>query len=401
MKRIKWVLGASLAAMLLASCGGGGGTTSGNPVGFTSIASFGDSLSDAGTHAVGSVAAIGGGRYTINSGNPAAPTKIWLDHLSAQLGLPAPCAAVTGLNPTSTFALLPGGGASAPTNKAGCTNHAQGGSRVTLPIGPANQALFPASQTGVVGQLTYPIKDQISQYLTRNGGSFGGKVLVTVLGGGNDAFMQSSVATAAAAVVDGPTAAAFTNTAIGIGGWTMDQVNAVLGGGGQTAVVAGLTANMNKAGAELANLVKNEMVAKGAKYVLVINMPDLSSTPNGLENPAGAPVANAMAQAFNAGLTAGLAGVSGVTIADSYNTSRDQFRNAAAYGLTNVTNRACSTVFSATNILSGAAIGCNVGNTISGDVSKYLFADDVHPTPYGHQLLAQFAAKVLATAGWL
>jgi outer membrane lipase/esterase len=401
MKQLKLWAGALGAALLVAGCGGGGGTTSGNSVGFTSIATFGDSLSDAGTHAVGSVAAIGGGRYTINSGNPAAPTKIWLDHLSTQLGLPAPCAAVTGLNPTSTFALVPGGGAAAPTDIAGCTNHAQGGSRVTLPIGPANQALFPTSQTGAVGQLTYPIKDQISQYLSRNGGNFGGKVLVTVLGGGNDAFMQSSVATAALAVVDGPTAAAFTNTAIGIGGWTMDQVNAVLGGGGQAAVVAGLTANMNKAGSELANLVKNEMVAKGAKYVLVINLPDLSSSPNGLENAANAPVSNAMVQAFNAGLSAGLAGVPGVTMADAYTTSRDQFNNSAAYGLTNTTNRACSTAPATNNPLLGSAIGCNVGNVIAGDVSKYLFADDVHPTPYGHQLLAQFASSVLAKAGWL
>jgi outer membrane lipase/esterase len=34
-------------------------------------------------------------------------------------------------------------------------------------------------------------------------------------------------------------------------------------------------------------------------------------------------------------------------------------------------------------------------------VSRYQFADDVHPTPYGHQLLAQFAASELAKAGWL
>ena len=32
---------------------------------------------------------------------------------------------------------------------------------------------------------------------------------------------------------------------------------------------------------------------------------------------------------------------------------------------------------------------------------KYLYADNFHPTPYGHQLLAQMVAKRLTEAGWL
>jgi outer membrane lipase/esterase len=38
---------------------------------------------------------------------------------------------------------------------------------------------------------------------------------------------------------------------------------------------------------------------------------------------------------------------------------------------------------------------------IKGDISHYAFADDVHPTPYGHQLLSQFASRLMAQAGWL
>ena len=33
--------------------------------------------------------------------------------------------------------------------------------------------------------------------------------------------------------------------------------------------------------------------------------------------------------------------------------------------------------------------------------SRYAFADSVHPSPYGHQLIAQFVALQLAKAGWL
>jgi outer membrane lipase/esterase len=366
MQRFSLWVSALAATLIVAGCGGSGGEAGGNKLGFTSIASFGDSLSDAGTHAVGSIAAIGGGRYTVNSGNPAVPTKIWLDHLSAQLGLPAPCAAVTGLNPLNPFALIPGGGAAAVTNRAGCTNHAQGGSRITNPVGPGHPLTAPQSSS-VVGQLTYPLTRQVSEYLSRNGGSFSNKTLVTVLAGGNDIFMN--------------------------------------GGLVQASVITPTTAvlNMATAGTELANLIKNEIVGKGAKHVLVLNLPDVSSSPNGLEaGTEGAAFTNQMVQAFNNALSAGLAGVPGIAFGDAYSTSRDQFSNAAAYGLSNTKNRACSTTYSPlTNPLSGAAIGCNVGNVISGDVSRYLFADDVHPTAYGHQLLAQYAAKVMATAGWL
>lgn len=397
MKKFKWLIGAAVAAALAAGCGGGGGESSANKIGFTSLVSFGDSLSDAGTYAVGTVAAVGGGRYTVNSGT-ATPTKIWADFVSGQFGLPAPCAAVKGLD-----GLAAQGFAVPPTNQATCTNYAQGGSRVTNPVGPGNKAL--GGGNAVLGQLTYPLTAQVAEHLSRNAGAFNPKALVTVFAGGNDVFMQGAVAGAAAAIdpTSPATIAAFSNTAANIGGWSAAEINAVFTGG-QTAVVNGLLANMAKAGGEQAALIKTQIIGKGAKYVLVVNLPNVGATPSGVEGGSQtAALSTAMAQAFNQGLFAGLNGVAEVAYADAFTTSTDQFNNPSAYGLSNVTSRSCKAGAPATsgNIFGGASLVCNPSNVIAGDISRYGFADDVHPSPYGHQLLAQFASKVLAAKGWL
>jgi outer membrane lipase/esterase len=386
----KYALSALGAALVVAGCGGGGGATSGNPVGFTSIVSFGDSLSDTGTHAVGTVAALGGGRYTINSGSATAPSKIWLDLISNQLGLPAPCSAMVGLESSAPF-----GAPVAITTNPACTNYAQGGSRVTNPIGPANKAL-PAAAGGAVGQLTIPVVTQIANHLATTEGVFSGKELVTVLAGGNDVFFNGNAVSAAVGGGAGAAGAAF------FAGWTAAEQAAVLPGGAaaQGAAVTAAVTTMGIAGGTLAAAIKTSIVGKGAKRVLVLNLPDVASSPYGIENPAAVPIVNAMVQTFNQQLAAGLAGVAGVTIADTYTVSRDQFTNPAAYGISNSTQRACSTD-AARNPLGGASILCSPANLNAGDVSRYGFADDVHPTPYGHQLIAQFAAKIMAGAGWL
>ena len=67
MRNWKYAVSAWTAALVLTGCGGGGGETSSNSVGFTSMVSFGDSLSDVGAYKVGNVAAAGGGKWTVNS----------------------------------------------------------------------------------------------------------------------------------------------------------------------------------------------------------------------------------------------------------------------------------------------------------------------------------------------
>ena len=361
------------AAAVLAACGGGG--SSSGKLTFSSMVNFGDSLSDVGTYKVGTVAALGGGMYNVNS----ATAKNWTQVLASQLGVSTPCPYQTGLDGDATK------GFKVPVvNNTACKNYAQGGARVTNPYGPGNKALGEPHAT--LGQLTVPLVTQVANHLGVSAGStFSGTELVTVMAGGNDAIIQTGTytATVGAAFATGGAAAAAT--------------------AGTAAATAAVTA-MSTAGSELAALVKNQIVAKGAKYVVVVNLPNVAQTPYGALNEAGLPgtktVIDTMVKAFNSALSSGLAGASNVKLVDAYAASSDQVINPATYGLSNVTAPACDLTNPATNPL-GSSLVCNTSNVIAGDVSKYMFADQVHPTPYGYELLAAAVAKAMTSAGWL
>ena len=402
MKRWKLALCAAGAAWLVAGCGGGGGTGSGNETGFTQLVSFGDSLSDVGSYKVGSVAALGGGRFTVNG----AEARNWTELVAAQYGLPAPCAAQTGL-----FPLIPGFVGAAIQNFPTCRNYAQGSSRVSNPAGPnsiAIQAAVSAANGGgaagtaaaaaaaPVGMMAIPILTQMNNHLANAGGTYSGKELITVMAGGNDFFMNfNGVASAAAG---GATAVG----AAQLAGWSAAEQGAVAAGGAaaSTAAASAAVAGMTRAGTELADYIKTLVVAKGAKYVAVVNLADVVQTPflNPLD-PASKAVGNGMIAAFNGGLSTGLAGTPGVILIDAFTQGRDQIANPAQYSLSNTTVPACSST-AAANPLAGSSLTCTAASTIAGDTSKYLFSDTVHLTPFGYKLLAEFVAFKLVAAGW-
>ncbi len=460
---------AALAAAVLAGCGGGG-SSAGNQstkIQFTSQVSFGDSLSDVGTYAVGTVAALGGGKYTVNS-IPASPQN-WTELMAATLGLPAPCPAETGLDGEAAA-----GFSVTPTMHSGCYGYGQGGSRVTLPYGPGN-ANLPASEGGspVLGQLTVPIVTQIQNHLTAVGGKFSGTEIVFVLGGANDVFVQlatlqvNATAQGQAAVTTlvtnqvtadvtggtctpdpttggancqaqaegelwqaslGSTAAvtaavtAQVQSDIKAGTCTPTDAQAsncqaqaeaelvtayltaqgtaageawVASTGGPAAVEA-----MGQAGGELAGYINNLILANGAKYVTVVNIPDITTTPFGDALDASSlSLLSTMVSTFNTQVQSGVAGNPNVLFVDANTQSHLNTQNPAQYGLTNVTTPACNLATSA-NPLSSSLV-CTTNNTIGGDVSHYLFADTVHPTPYGYSLLAKYVATQMALRGWL
>ena len=102
-----------------------------------------------------------------------------------------------------------------------------------------------------------------------------------------------------------------------------------------------------------------------------------------------------MVTTFNAQLSAGLAGESKVLLVDAFTVDQDQATNPAPYGLTNVTATACNLELAPSSLL------CSGATLAEGATATYKFADTVHPTPYGHLLLARLVAKEMAVKGWL
>jgi outer membrane lipase/esterase len=369
MKKLHLVALASVSALVLAACGSGSGTATSTSVGITSLVSFGDSLSDVGTYKVGTVAAVGGGKYTINGPD----AKNWTELIAGQYGLTAPCPAQTGLDGKAAVGFF-----QAVKSDPKCTNYAQGGARVTNPVGPGNKLLGPPNDT--LGQLTVPVQTQIATHLANNGGAFKATDLVTIMAGGNDLFMNAGAIT--------PTITALVGS-----GKTLAEAQ-------QIATTNAVT-EMGKAGGELAAYINALILQKGAKYVAVVNLPSVAKTPYALATDAGTQqLIDTMVTTFNTQLKAGVQGKAGVVYIDAYAESNSQFATPEVYGLSNVKNAACSTT-APQNPLGGSALTCTAASLISGDTSRYQFADDVHLTPFGNSLLAKFVLINIGNAGWL
>lgn len=408
MRQRTWIA-ALLISAIGAGCGGGGGDPF-PKIRFGSQISFGDSLSDVGTYAVGTVARLGGGKYTVNGPD----AKNWTELMAARIRLPAPCAAQTGLDGLASQ------GFSVPvTDHAGCTSYAQGGARVTDPIGPGNKLL--GGDNVALGQLTVPVVTQIQRHLALSGGAFKGNEAVFVMAGGNDALIQLAglSAGATAAATTAVTAAVPTQIQKDIAAGICTPADAQASNC-QPAAIAALTptvgaaaaaayvqANapavvtaMDAAGTELAGYVKTMIVGKGAKYVIVVNLPDISVTPYALTQSAETrALITKMVTAFNSQLHLRLADNASVLVVDAYSVSRDQNMNPGAYDLTNATMPACD--LSAAKNLLGSSLVCSAANTVAGDVSHYGYADSVHPTPFANLLLARYVSKSMVIKGWL
>ncbi len=387
-----WALAAATAAMLVA-CGGndpevpGSGEPSGAPStagSFTAVVSFGDSLSDVGAYSPAtSLAGTGaapyfGGKFTVNG----AGGTVWVENLATRLGLTV-TAGEMGFGTSSVKCPA----AAVPALANTCTAYGQGGSRVTDPNG--------IGKTG--GALTVPVKTQIANHLARFG-SFKSSDLVLVWGGNNDAFIQFGAFTAAATQIQ---------TDAATGRISPDEANRLLFSA-QTAAQA----EMKKAAQELVTYVKDEILAKGGKYVVVMNLPDSTLTPFGGTLPASVrPVLSALVDTFNLWLRDGLTGQP-VKLMDQNTTGKEVYANPARYGIANNTVPACDaakiSAITGGRETGGSSLFCNStagvpynGLRTGASITTWQFADGVHPTPGGHKVISDEVFAQLRAYGWI
>ena len=372
-----------LAALLLAACGGGGADTT-PTVAITSVKVMGDSLADSGTFGL---------KFTVNGAN----SKVYPEIVAQSYGVAPLCNVYTFTG--TTFVPNP--------TQTGCTNSAIGGGRI-------NNYSAPTSPVSIVQQLSN----------ASAAGSYAAGDLLIIDGGGNDA------ADLVGAFLKAPTDNAASYAALL--GTVLPQatIGAALAQG-QTGL-AGIGATYLSALADnFFNAIKTSALGKGAQRVVVLNMPAITNTPrfqmvlDGIAAAYGGGAAGATARgqsealfkswivAFNTELANKFAGNPNVVLVDFYTAFNDQIGMPAQFSLQNVKTPACpitgtgadglptysfptctDTALSLMTPPAGATGGANWWKS-------YAFSDGFHPTPYGHQLLAQLISRSLSQAGWL
>jgi outer membrane lipase/esterase len=384
-------LSATLACALVATlglhgCGGSSADTT-PKVNITSVKVFGDSLADSG---------VFGFKFTVQGASPTTPYAIWPELAAASYGVTGLCPRYMATGAT-TVALNPGA--------ATCSSYAVGGGRVNNPTAPT---------------AGFSIRQQMADAATDLGvATYKATDLILIDGGGNDAADLTGaylgVASGGLATYQGLLSSILPAA----------TVNAYLATG--AAGVAGVgTPYMQALADAFYASIKTNVLDKGAQRVVVLNAPAITNTPRfkmvlqGVAAAYGGGAAGTAAaaqveglvktwvSAFNAQLASKLAGDSRVVVVDFYTEFNNQVANPAQYGLTDAALAACPvTALGADGLPEYNFPACTATALSASQSAKpnwwktHAFSDGFHPTPYGHQLLAQLIARSLASAGWL
>ena len=229
------------------------------------------------------------------------------------------------------------GSTATPANQGG-NDYAEGGARVTQLPG------FPASPP--TGTAT-PVAVQVQQFLAK--GAVDPHALYSVWAGANDLFVQLGLA----------------------------QTGAI--------TPTQLQTNLATAAVQVVQQV-GILNAAGARYIMVFNLPDVGSTPFGRGSGQGASI-TALSSFFNSTLSTGLDALHvDVIRLNVFSLLNEVVANPAAYGFTNASSPACTV----------PSLVCTSATLVAPNAAQtFVFADSVHPTTAGHQVIADYAASVL------
>jgi phospholipase/lecithinase/hemolysin len=226
--------------------------------------------------------------------------------------------------------------------------YAEGGATVATPASLSDFLI------DVIGNIEMPVTQQVSSYAATHG-SFNATQLVLIWAGANDVLRAGALPAAASTV--------------------------------QTAATT------------LAQVV-GQIVQNGATHVVVVNLPNIGLTPQGISSPDGGANLTQLSQMFNDDLNAALqaSGLQSKVIQiDSYTWFNQVIANFQANGFAvSNTSFACDPAKTPhqTSLL------CSPATYVSSNADQtYIFADNLHPATRMHALFAQFVEQQVAKSG--
>ena len=226
--------------------------------------------------------------------------------------------------------------------------YAEGGATVATPASLYNFL------EDVIGDIEMPVNQQVASYLSAHG-SFNANQLVLVWAGANDVLRAGALPAAAPTV--------------------------------QTAAAA------------LAQLVA-QIVQNGAAHVVVVNLPNIGLSPEGIASSDGGANLTQLSQMFNDSLNTALQadGVQGKVIQiDAFTWMNGIIANFTANGFA-VSNTGVACDPSKTPDATALLCSPPTYTTANAD-QTYMFADELHPTTHLHTLFAQFVEQQIAKSG--
>ncbi len=396
-RRRGWKPACLAALVLLAACGGSGTDEETPAPPQASVTVIGDSLSDVGVFGV---------RYTVqSSADPLQdPFPLWPEAVADALGAQRPCRAYLA---TAETAFTP---------QPACRGYAVAGGRIQHP-----QQQAPLS-------ILVQLRDAATQ--AGNAG-FGEHEVLLIDGGGNDtadlitAYFQAYITLLTK--LDITPYANFLSELLG----QEKTWELLLQPGGWEA--AG-HAYMQALAQRFAAAVQEHTLAHGARRVVILNVPDVTLTPRfqtilnilkGIGTQAagenlvaqGADPATyfqalfqGWASTFNQALADAFQDNEQVAIVDFYGQLTHWASHGADVGLTNTTAAVCPAEDPGAILPDYDIEKCTVAwldaNAPAGTApaagwwKTYAFADGFHPTPRGHELMAQAVVEAVAAKGW-
>ncbi|MGE0111059.1 SGNH/GDSL hydrolase family protein [Aquabacterium sp.] len=401
----RFMIAALAAASLLAACGGGDSGTNG----VTAVKVVGASLADSGTF---------GFKFTVQPGPGRPAYQVYPERVASAYGLPALCAAYRATGPT-TFAVA-----------SGCTNHAVAGAGINF--GRFSDANSDTVDDTFTALPTVPWSQLFQLEALGAQGFAWGDLLIVGEGSAND-----TATLVTAYLTDAQTAGSLNTTLFRQVITSLMNDGGTTAGAGVLAADGGLAAGttyMQQLARTLVASVRTNAIQQGARRVLILNTLDVTRTPRfeailaGMGETQATNVRNlvrAWINAYNTALVNESRQLQGrVEVFDFYSVFNTQLANPSQYGLTNLAQTVCDETYAESSSyipslatagntsLNDGPVRTSCTDTYASSITPsvgtgttwwttYLFADNFHPTPRGHELLGTEVNQRLRQLGWL